>query len=307
MKTNITIDNYEAYLLDYLEGNLSPDEAEQLKAFVAAQGLDWAELTEELPHLEAPQIEFEGKERLKQRSLSLRSLRPLEGSKGRPAWIASFLAMTQSDNKKNTVPLYVKIASVAAAAGLLLTVGFWPEKSLPKVNPVVQLKPILPGRLITADEVTPVLPSKTMTFTPAQSVAKEQPTVFKKKDMPLLAELEPMKPLTIPSSQYDEDPNLELLACRLSANLAFLQHAESDLENYWEHEEDYERQSLLGRGILWLTKGRHDSFASMFGAGMRKAKQGIKDAATDMALTAYQRSEEQFEDTRGRWEQKKNE
>ena len=51
MKTNITIDNYEAYLLDYMEGNLSPDEAEQLKAFVAAQGLDWNELTEELPHL----------------------------------------------------------------------------------------------------------------------------------------------------------------------------------------------------------------------------------------------------------------
>ena len=61
MKTIITIDNYEAYLLDYMEGNLSPDEAEQLKAFVAAQGLDWDELTEELPHLEAPQIASSGK------------------------------------------------------------------------------------------------------------------------------------------------------------------------------------------------------------------------------------------------------
>ena len=40
MNTNINIDNYEAYLLDYLEGNLSPDKAEQLKAFVVAQGLD---------------------------------------------------------------------------------------------------------------------------------------------------------------------------------------------------------------------------------------------------------------------------
>ena len=45
MKTNITTDNYEAYLLDYMEGNLNADETKQLKAFVATQGLDWNELT----------------------------------------------------------------------------------------------------------------------------------------------------------------------------------------------------------------------------------------------------------------------
>ena len=47
MKTNITIDNYEAYLLDYVEGNLSPEGAAELKAFITAPGLDWDELTEE--------------------------------------------------------------------------------------------------------------------------------------------------------------------------------------------------------------------------------------------------------------------
>ena len=120
MKTIITTDNYEAYLLDYMEGNLSPDEAEQLKAFVAAQSLDWEELTEELPHLEAPQITYEGKESLKK--------------------------------KATVVPLYVKIASAAAAAGLLLTVSLWPEKSMPKMEPVAELKPILPTRLITSEE-----------------------------------------------------------------------------------------------------------------------------------------------------------
>ena len=46
---NITIDNYEAYLIDYLDGNLNEDETRQLQQFVAAQGLDWAELTEGLP------------------------------------------------------------------------------------------------------------------------------------------------------------------------------------------------------------------------------------------------------------------
>ena len=88
MNTNITTDNYEAYLLDYMEGNLSPDEAEQLKAFVVAQGLDWNELTEDLPHLKAPQIKFEGKEHLKK--------------------------------KGALVPLYIKIASAAAAHRLLM-------------------------------------------------------------------------------------------------------------------------------------------------------------------------------------------
>ena len=101
---NINTDNYEAYLLDYMEGNLSPEEAVELQAFVEAQGLDWSELTEELPRLEAPQIEFEDKERLKK--------------------------------QRAIVPLYVKIASAAAAAGLLLTVSLWPEKSSKRFAPI---------------------------------------------------------------------------------------------------------------------------------------------------------------------------
>ena len=121
MKTNITIDNYEAYLLDYMEGNLSPDEAVQLKTFVAAQGMDWEELTEELPHLEAPAVTYQGKENLK---------------------------------KKGTiVPLYVKIASAAAAAGLLLTVTLWPEKSMPRVEPIANLKPIEVSRISTNEPI----------------------------------------------------------------------------------------------------------------------------------------------------------
>ena len=119
MKTNINTDNYEAYLLDYMEGNLSSDEAEQLKTFVAAQGLDWAELTQELPHLEAPALTYDGKEQLKQRSLSL--------SKGR--------------SSDNVIPLYVKIASAAAAAGLLLPdccspSPCGPRSRCPKWNPL---------------------------------------------------------------------------------------------------------------------------------------------------------------------------
>ena len=153
---NITTDNYEAYLIDYLDGNLSAGETEQLKQFVATQGLDWEELTEGLPHLEAPQIVYQNKSDL--RSLSLRSLRPLEGSKGR--------------HKIAIIPLYVKIASAAAAAGLLLTLSLWPEKSLPKVDPIAELKPIHSCLTFTEDPLR-IVPKRAIPFTERQNTKKE--------------------------------------------------------------------------------------------------------------------------------------
>ena len=273
---NITTDNYEAYLLDYLEGNLSPDETQQLEQFVAALGLNWDELTEPLPSLEAPQTVYAGKENLKK--------------------------------KRAIVPLYVKIASAAAAAGLLLTVTLWPGKQLPKIEPIAELKPILPGRLITADEVTTVTPSKTAYFIqPTQTVTKEKPVVSERIDMSLLAELEPKKAQALPTLQHYENPDVELLAYQMNANLAFNQYMESDSYDLLDLEEYEDHRSLLARGLLWLTKGRHDSFASLIGSGVRKAKQGITEAATDMALTAYSRVEEQLEETRERWEEKQGE
>ena len=132
---NITTDNYEAYLIDYLDGNLSADETEQLKQFVAAQGLDWAELTEGLPQVTAPAITYNGKESLKK--------------------------------KGAVIPLYVKIASAAAAAGLLLTIGLWPEKSLPKVEPIAELQAIQPHLTITEDPFR-IVPKRAIPFNESQ-------------------------------------------------------------------------------------------------------------------------------------------
>lgn len=271
MKTNITTDNYEAYLLDYLEGNLSPDEAEQLKAFVAAQGLDWDELTEALPHLEAPQIAYEDKESLKKQGA--------------------------------VIPLYVKIASAAAAAGLLLTVTLWPEKSLPKVEPIAELRPILPERLITASDTAP-LPPRTIRFVQPQSVARVKPTIQERVETPLLAELESIKPDALPVPNNTNDLDIELLAYRMNADLAM---AKTDENDYLDYAEDEQNLSFIGRGLLKLTKGRHDNFASLIGAGVRKAKQDFTDAAADLALTAYQRADEHIEEARERWEGRRDE
>lgn len=293
MNTNITTDNYEAYLLDYMEGNLNADETKQLKAFVAAQGLDWNELTAPLPYLEAPQVAYEGKERLKQRPLSLS-----KGSKGR--------------TKHTVVPLYVKIASAAAAAGLLLTVSLWPEKSMPKVEPIAELKPILPGRLITASETTTTLPPRTMQFVQPQVVKKEKPTVFEnvaeviseRAETPLVAQLEPQKAHILPISTTFNEPDFDLLAYRMDTHLALAQIEASRFDDFL-YDEEYDRElSLIGRGLLWLTNGRHDSFASLIGAGVSKAKQDLTEAATDVALAAYSNFNEQFEETKERWEER---
>ena len=280
MKTNITTDNYEAYLLDYLEGNLSPDETKQLKDFVAAQGLDWNELTAPLPYLEAPQVAYEDKERLKK--------------------------------KAAVVPLYVKIASAAAAAGLLLTVSLWPEKSMPKMEPIAELKPILPGRLITASETTTTLPPRTMQFVQPHVVKKEKPTVSEnvaeaiseRAETPLIAQLKPQKAHILPTSTTFNEPDFDLVAYRMDTHLALAQIEANRFKDFSEDEDNDRELSLIGRGLLWLTNGRHDSFASLIGAGVSKAKQDLTEAATDMALAAYSNFNEQFEETKERWEEK---
>ena len=278
MNTNINTDNYEAYLLDYLEGNLSPGEAEQLKAFVVAQGMDWDELTEELPHLEAPAVAYPDKESLK---------------------------------KKGTlVPLYVKIASAAAAAGLLLTVTLWPEKQLPKVEPVAELKPVLPTRLITLEE-SQTLPPRTVSFATTQNKttqnkAKKQPNTVR-TETALLADLQPIKaegrPIVLTTTQAYE-PDFDLIAYHLNSDPAF---AQLDENNFANTNEDEPNLSFIGKGIYLLTDGRHDSFASIISTGLSTAKKEISLAATDMAMTAYYRADERFEEAKENWQDKRGE
>ena len=278
MKTNITTDNYEAYLLDYMEGNLSPDEAEQLKAFVAAQGLDWNELTEELPHLEAPVLAYENKEGLKKNAA--------------------------------VVPLYVKIASAAAAAGLLLTVTLWPQKSLPKVEPIADLKPVAATHIERPLERL-ALQTRPTQFVKQNVVVREkkvevEKVIMEKMEMPLVAELPPIKSesMQIESSISGfMEPDLELLAYRMSTERAFAQLNGNSFE---ENVED-EGVSLIGRGLLWLTGGRHSSFASLINSGLSQAKKETIEAATDIALAAYQRADEQLEEAKERWEEKRGE
>ena len=282
MSTNITTDNYEAYLLDYMEGNLSPDEAEQLKAFVAAQGLDWDELTEELPHLEAPIITYEGKESLKK--------------------------------KAAVVPLYVKIASVAAAAGLLLTVSLWPEKSMPKVEPIASLKPIEISHISTNEPITLLPRRATESINPlprtglrGDDMLSEGRLTSGRKATALLAEL-PTKTATAlqtdqPWTDFNE-PDFDLLAYRMDKEPAMML---LDENVFYDDAKDERDLSLIGKGIYLLTDGRYDSFEDLIFSGLTTAKKELSLAATDMALAAYSNVNEQFEEAKERWEEKHGE
>ena len=275
MKTNITTDNYEAYLLDYMEGNLSPDEAEQLKAFVAAQGLDWDELTEELPHLEAPVLAYENKEDLKK--------------------------------KAAVVPLYVKIASVAAAAGLLLTVGLWPEKTLPKVEPIANLKPIEVSRINT-NETIALIPRRatenptTTTWAKANKTtsnpkASNKKQVSSERDaMPMLAEMQAIEaPATITSqlllAQITEP---DYAPYNMPDNYALASYTD----------DDYEETSIGGKGILRITDGKYESLGSMIQEGLQLAKEEINLAAADLAVKTFYRVDDRIEEAKERWEKR---
>ena len=286
MNTNINIDNYEAYLLDYLEGNLSPEGAAELRQFVVAQGLDWDELTEELPHLEAPALAYENKESLKKRPLSL--------SKGR------------SNDSKRVIPLYVKIASAAAAAGLLLTVGLWPEKSLPKLEPIANLKPIEVSRINTNEPIA-LVPRRATESTTTTTWATANKAISKassKKQevperdaMPMLAEMQTIKAPTSITSQL-------LLAQTTEPDYApYFMLDDYALASYTD--DDYEEPSPWGRGILRITDGKYERLISMIQEGLLLAKEEINMAAANLAVTTFYRVDDRIEEAKERWDKRR--
>lgn len=265
---NINNDNYEAYLLDYIEGKLSHEEAAVLHAFIVSQGLDWDELTEAMPHLKAPQIEFKNKQRLKKKSV--------------------------------VVPLYVKMASAAAVTGLLLTIGLWPEKQRPKVESVAELKPIEPHLTVTETPIR-IMPRKTVHYADAQLISKESKTMLERiavESVAPLPPLKPQKPLALADADYAMQSNIVLLRYRMEARQAFA---------YLPESLSYEKEmpsTLIGKGIYWMSEGRHCSLGDIINEGLHLAKREVVRATTEAALTAYYRAEEQIEETREYWQEK---
>lgn len=231
---NINIDNYEAYLIDYLDGNLTAEETAQLKAFVEAQGLDWAGLTEEMPQLAAPSVVFENKEALKRKPM--------------------------------VIPMFVKIVSAAAAVALLFILVWKPGSRMPEQEMTAELKPI--GANEVAVEETVLLAESQASFklpaTKATSVAKRNAAPQTREAQPLLAELKPVVSPYLPELEFQG-------ALAYGDHLKDENYLMEDEDQYF-HLDDQNELSLVSRGIQKLTDGKCDSFASMFREGWQMAK-----------------------------------
>ena len=60
----ISMNNYEAYLIDYMDGRLNDAEIQQLRTFCTLNHIDFEELTEDLPILESSNDSYDEKEYL---------------------------------------------------------------------------------------------------------------------------------------------------------------------------------------------------------------------------------------------------
>ena len=123
----------------------------------------------------------------------------------------------------------------------------------------------------------------------------------------MLADLQPIKaegtPIALTTTQAYE-PNFGLIAYHLNSDLSFAQFDES---NYGNTNEDERNLSFIGKGIYRLTDGRHDSFASIISVGLSTAKKEFNLAATDIAMKAYYRADERFEEAKENWQNKRGE
>ena len=131
--------------------------------------------------------------------------------------------------------------------------------------------------------------------------------VSEREAMPLLAQL-PAKTASslqtdLPWTNFDE-PDFDLMAYRMSTELAMMQFDKNDFSN---KPEDERNLSFIGKGIYRLTDGRHDSFASIISTGLSTAKKEFNLAATDIAMTAYYRADERFEEVKENWQDKRGE
>ena len=341
----IDMHNYESYLLDYQDGKLSQDEIERLRDFVLSQGMDWDALSEELPQLEAPEMHFDGKEALLQSEIAPLGpvnknnyesyfVAYHEGLLGEEeqrqvlcfirindslsddfklfglSWLKPdtnevFQGKESLKKESRVIPLFRKVAAVAAAM-VLLFVAFWRRnESLPVQEMVAELKPIEAVQIVSMEPEMdiptvkmPAVPQQIVTTHTHQSVA-----VSERSEMSLLAVLEPVAAQEATLSKdyliaHNLVPDMQLYP--MNMDYAF---AESLMENDFE-EEATGFGSLIGRGISQISNGRYGSVGELFGRGMRRATRQVIKTSAKVVMTAYYKTDYHIEEAKGRWQEK---
>ena len=185
---------------------------------------------------------------------------------------------------------------------------------MPRVEPIANLKPIEVSKIKTNEPIALLPRRATESINPlprtgirGDDLRSEGHLTSERTAMPLLAEL-PTKTATalqidLPWTNFDE-PDFDLMAYRMNTELAMMSFDGNEFSDDTEEERDL---SLIGKGIYLLTDGRHNSFASIISTGLSTAKKELNLAATDIALTAYYRADERFEEAKENWQDKRGE
>ena len=180
----ISINNYEAYLIDYMDGLLNNAETQQLKAFCVQNHIDFEELTEDLPVLESTDDTFDEKEYLfknkivpfgsinednyeerfiayqellldgeKEREVEefadknpflLKDLRIYGNCRLKPDTTVVFKDKDNLKKKAVILPLYAKIAAVAAVIAVLFGLFWLPKNENDNANQQPELVELTP-------------------------------------------------------------------------------------------------------------------------------------------------------------------
>ena len=335
----IDINNYEAFLIDYMEGRLDSAEIQQLKAFCDQNNIDFEELTEDLPILDSPDITFDEKECLFKSETVPSDDMDDNLCKLEPD--TSIVFKDKESLKKKTVilPLYAKIA---AAAVIILLFGLF---LLPKnENDDTNQQPVLVELTTETDEPiadSVMIPtenfesecrdvasyvSENAQSTSARDVARNVSTSAKNilaKDVArniateneteeiqparikpeLLATLAPRNTTEVIIS---EDFAVEYGL--VHGNILYPATNESNLaqNQQWDDNYEYDDQhlSLIGKGISWLSNGRYTSISEVISDGLHIAKHEVIDLSEQAIAYAYIKADESIDEAKKRWEER---
>ncbi|MBO6026860.1 MAG: hypothetical protein J6P73_06395 [Bacteroidales bacterium] len=187
MKTNL--ENYEERFVDYMEGQLSPDEMKEVEAFVASH----------------PELEEDFK------LFCSSKLKPNDA-----------IVFTKKDSlmKKKTVviPMFVRVAAIAASIALLIGIGIRSlNLGLGTTHEKEPLIAVLPQRIMTKIEVPQA--EIQLKRSPVKASPRPKPVV-KADDTPLIAQSEmtpvlpSIKSTSVQLSQYRPDEDMATLKYR---------------------------------------------------------------------------------------------
>lgn len=175
--------------------------------------------------------------------------------------------------KPVVIPLYAKIIASAAAVALLFGI-FWNHYVTPELEMIAELKPVGASR-IEMEETTVLAESQACFIIPRRTVKRSvaqgaEQVSFVIDDRPIIAELQPKTTVLIdfghqPEALYDGDVRYVYI--------------DTPLVDSEEYDSDL---SLVGKCIYWMTDGEHDSFASLFGEGVRNVKTDMATVATTL-------------------------